>query len=187
MNSLPRYLLAVTGASGAIYARQLLDFFKDNTESVTLEVMASKTGEAILRAECQTGLSDYPFVKHDVANLYAPCASGSALYDGMIIAPASMGTIGRIASGVASDLISRTADVSLKERRKLVIVPRETPLNLIHIENFRTLLLAGAHLVPASPSFYTDPHTIEELALTVTGRVLDYVGLTHPSLKRWRA
>lgn len=181
-----RYLLAITGASGALYARQLLDFFATLSESVLLEVITSKTGEAIFSQECGKGLTDYPFTRYDAKNLFAPCASGSVRYDAMIIAPCSMGTLGRIASGISDNLISRTADVFLKEKRPLVLVPRETPWNLIHIENCRTLLVAGAHMVPASPSFYTSPQTIEELALTVTVRVLDYLGLEHPEAKRWK-
>lgn len=180
-----RILLAITGASGALYAKQLLDFFLECPDT-TLEVIASPTGNSIFSQECGSKLSTYPFKKYDSKNLYAPCASGSIRYDSMIIAPCSMGTLGRIAHGTSDDLISRSADVFLKEKRPLIIVPRETPWSLVHSENVRTLLLAGAHMIPASPSFYTHPQTIEDLALTVTARVLDAIGFSHPRAARWQ-
>jgi 4-hydroxy-3-polyprenylbenzoate decarboxylase len=116
----------------------------------------------------------------------APFASGSALFDGMVIIPSSMGTVGRIAAGTSENLILRAADVFLKERRKLIIVPRETPWNLIHARNIVTLTEAGAIILPASPSFYSHPQTLDDLADTVVWRVLDQLGIPAPNACRWR-
>jgi 4-hydroxy-3-polyprenylbenzoate decarboxylase len=118
------------------------------------------------------------------SDYYAPFASGSSKYESMIICPASMGTIGRIANGTSEDLICRTADVMLKERRKLIIVPREAPYNLIHINNLKTLTLAGAIICPASPSFYSNPKTVDELVLTVVDRIIDLAGFNSKGF-RW--
>jgi 4-hydroxy-3-polyprenylbenzoate decarboxylase len=118
----------------------------------------------------------YPFKFFDTADFLAPFASGSGQYDTMIIIPCSMGTLGRIASGISNDLITRAADVVLKERRKLICVPRDTPYNLIHVRNMETIILAGGIICPASPSFYSKPSTIEEAAATVVDRVLDLAG-----------
>lgn len=181
-----KLILAITGASGAIYARQLLDFFAEHPQAVKLDVIASPTGLSVFAQECHKKLSDYPVTRYDAKDLFAPCASGSVPYQAMIIAPCSMGRLGRIASGVSEDLISRTADVFLKEKRPLLLVPRETPWNLIHLENCRRLLLAGAQIIPACPSFYSSPSSIDELALTVTSRILDLLGFAHPRAKRWR-
>lgn len=183
-----RLVLAITGASGAIYARQLLDFFATPSilSGLHLDLITSPTGEVIFSQETGRKLSDYPFTLYKAKDLFAPCASGSARYDAMMIAPCSMGTLGRIAHGISTDLISRTADVFLKEKRPLILVPRETPFNLIHLDNMRQLSLAGAHLIPACPSFYTAPQTIEELALTVTSRILDFIGFSHPMARRWK-
>jgi 4-hydroxy-3-polyprenylbenzoate decarboxylase len=116
---------------------------------------------------------DYPFDFYEKNDFMAPFASGSARYDSMIVCPCSMGQLGRIAAGISDDLISRAADVILKERRRLVLVPRDTPLNLIHINNMKTVTEAGGIILPATPSFYSRPKTIEELALTVVDRILD--------------
>ena len=118
---------------------------------------------------------------------YTPPASGSYVHDGMVIVPCSMGTVGRIASGVSDDLITRAADVCLKENRRLVIVPRETPLNLIHLRNLTTLAEAGATILPAMPSFYHDPKTIEDLVDTVVSRILQNLGLPQTLTKPWQA
>lgn len=179
-------VLAVSGASGAIYARQLLDFFATHRDAVSLEVIASVNGRAIFQSECGKSLKDYPFPLYDAANHFAPCASGSVRRDAMAIAPCSMGTLGRIRAGTSEDLIARTADVFLKERRPLILVPRESPWHALHFEHAHALALAGATIIPASPSFYTNPKTIEELALTVTTRILDHLGFDHPEVKRWK-
>ncbi|HPW27465.1 MAG TPA: UbiX family flavin prenyltransferase, partial [Tenuifilaceae bacterium] len=125
-----------------------------------------------------------PFRVYDNNNLFAPVASGSAGFDTMFIAPCTMGTLGRIAAGTSSDLICRSADVMLKERRRLIVVPRELPLSLIHIENMRTVTLAGGIIVPASPSFYSRPSSMEELVRTVVFRMIDLAGLELPHY-RW--
>jgi 4-hydroxy-3-polyprenylbenzoate decarboxylase len=116
----------------------------------------------------------------------APFASGSNPFDVMVVIPCSMGTLGRIAHGVSDDLLLRAADVMLKERRKLILVPRETPIHLVHIKNFELLLLAGATIMPANPSFYSLPRTIEQVVDTVVARVLDHAGVAHELVPRWQ-
>ena len=137
----------------------------------------SDTAREIWEAETgQKYAASFPAKEYGNKSFYAPFASGSSLFDTMIICPASMGTIGRIANGTSDDLIARSADVMLKERRKLILVPRETPYNLIHIENMKRLTLAGAIVCPASPSFYSNPRTIDDLVLTVVDRIIDLAG-----------
>lgn len=171
-------MIALSGASGSVYAKVLFDklqSIKDQIESIGL--IASKNAKEIWNHE----LADVPFNKYSFKeysdnDFYAPFASGSAQYDTMIICPCSMGTLGRIANGVSDDLITRSADVILKERRKLILVPRETPYNLIQIKNMETITLAGGIICPATPSFYSNPKTIEDLVTTVIDRVLDLAG-----------
>jgi 4-hydroxy-3-polyprenylbenzoate decarboxylase len=181
-----KIVLAVTGASGSLYARLLLDKLSvaENGPS-EIAVLFSDTAREIWSAETGTEfVAGRNTKEYDNKSFFAPFASGSSNYDTMIICPASMGTIGRIANGTSDDLISRTADVMLKERRKLIVVPRETPWNLIHIRNMETLTLAGAIVCPASPSFYSNPATIEELAMTVVDRIIDLAGFDSNSF-RW--
>jgi 4-hydroxy-3-polyprenylbenzoate decarboxylase len=128
--------------------------------------------------------TNYPFSFYEKQDFYAPFASGSAQYNTMIVVPCSMGTMGRIAAGISDDLLTRAADVILKERRKLILVARETPYNLIHIKNMETITLAGGIICPATPSFYSKPTTIEEVAATVVDRVLDLAGIDLKSY-RW--
>ena len=127
---------------------------------------------------------NYPFSFYEKQDFFAPFASGSAQYKTMIVVPCSMGTMGRIAAGISDDLLTRAADVILKERRKLILVARETPYNLIHIRNMETITLAGGIICPATPSFYSKPSTIEEVAATVVDRVLDLAGIEVKSY-RW--
>ena len=127
---------------------------------------------------------DYPFDFYGKSDFMAPFASGSALYESMVICPCSMGLIGRISSGLSNDLMTRAADVMLKERRKLILVPRETPYNLIHLENMTTITRAGGIIVPATPSFYSQPKNIDELCMTVVNRIVDLLGLSQ-STYRW--
>ncbi|RYD94851.1 MAG: UbiX family flavin prenyltransferase, partial [Sphingobacteriales bacterium] len=137
--------------------------------------------------EMEIGTKDYdrfPFRYFGKNDFMAPFASGSARYDALVVVPCSMGTLGRIATGVSSDLVSRGADVLLKERKKLVLVVRDTPYNLVHIRNMETVTLAGGIICPATPSFYSKPKTIEEAALTVVDRVIDLIGLENESF-RW--
>jgi 4-hydroxy-3-polyprenylbenzoate decarboxylase len=174
-----KIVVAVTGASGSIYARLLLNkllALKDQWQS--LAVVMTENAKEVWRTE----LDNEDYVKYDLPffsqkDFSAPFASGSGKYNTMIIIPCSMGTLGRIATGVSSDLITRAADVILKERRKLICVVRDTPYNLVHIRNMETLTLAGGIVCPATPSFYSKPATIEEVAATVVDRVLDLAGL----------
>jgi 4-hydroxy-3-polyprenylbenzoate decarboxylase len=174
-----KIVVAVTGASGSIYARLLLNkllALKDQWQS--LAVVMTENAKEVWRTE----LDNEDYVKYDLPffsqkDFSAPFASGSGKYNTMIIVPCSMGTLGRIATGVSSDLITRAADVILKERRKLICVVRDTPYNLVHIRNMETLTLAGGIVCPATPSFYSRPATIEEVAATVVDRVLDLAGL----------
>lgn len=187
MESLKRKIvLAITGASGSVYAERLMDKLqKLQFPPEEIAVILSETARDIWMDEINEKFIASGAVKeYDNNNFYAPFASGSSQYDTMIICPASMGTAGRIANGTSDDLIARTADVMLKERRKLVIVPRETPYNLIHLENFKKLTLAGAIICPASPSFYSRPETVDDLVLTVVDRIIDLAGFRNDSY-RW--
>jgi 4-hydroxy-3-polyprenylbenzoate decarboxylase len=174
-----KIVVAITGASGSVYPKILLNKLasvKDQWSSLGIII----TDNAKLVWQTELGDEEYQsynakyFSKND---FMAPFASGSGDYDIMIIAPCSMGTLGRIASGVSGDLISRAADVILKERRKLICVIRETPYNLIHIRNMETVTMAGGIICPATPSFYSRPQTIEEVASTVVDRVINLAGL----------
>ena len=186
MNLKRKIILAVTGASGALYALKLLERIsgiKEPPEEIA--VIFSDTAKEIWKQETGRKYMEKPPAKEfNNSNYYAPFASGSSLYDTMIICPASMGTIGRIANGTSDDLIVRAADVILKEKRKLIIVPREAPYNLIHLKNMETLTLAGAVICPASPSFYSKPETIDDLVKTVVDRVISLAGFDVDSF-RW--
>jgi 4-hydroxy-3-polyprenylbenzoate decarboxylase len=173
-----KIVLAVTGASGSIYAYKLLEKLKQlQGPPEEIAIIFSETAKEIWQTE--TGKkyqASAPENEYDNNTFYAPFASGSSQYDTMIICPASMGTTGRIANGTSDDLIARAADVMLKERRRLIIVPRETPYSLIHITNMKKLTLAGAIICPATPSFYSNPKTIDDLVLTVVDRIIDLAG-----------
>lgn len=173
-----KIVLAITGASGSVYALKLLEKLSAlKAPPAEVAIVISDTAKEIWEYETgQKFLSKPPVKIYENNNFFAPFASGSSTYDTMIICPASMGTIGRIANGVSDDLISRAADVILKERRKLILVPRETPYNLIHIKNMETLTLAGAIICPASPSFYSKPQTIDDLVITVVDRIISLAG-----------
>lgn len=170
--------IAITGASGSIYAKLLLDKLeKLNGQWQEISLVITENAKQVW--ETELGNDSYlktSFKNFSLADFKAPFASGSGQYDTMIIIPCSMGTLGRIASGISNDLISRAADVMLKERRKLICVIRDTPYNLIHIRNMETVTLAGGIICPATPSFYSKPSTIEEVASTVVDRVLDLAG-----------
>lgn len=175
-----KVVVGITGASGAIYADLMLERLAELGEQVErVDVVMSEPSRSVWKYE----LPDYPVERHkdfkfwEPGNFWAPMASGSSSYDAMIVVPCSMGTLGRIASGQANDLISRTADVMLKERRKLILVTRETPLNLIHIRNMETITLAGGIICPGNPSYYKKPDTIRDLALTVVNRALSLTGI----------
>ena len=170
--------IAISGASGAIYAETLLKkLIAARSQWSELSVVMTENAKTVWQTELDNSswkdLDAKFFATNDFS---APFASGSANYDTMIIVPCSMGILGRIAAGISNDLITRAADVILKERRKLLLVIRDTPYNLIHIRNMETVTLAGGIICPASPSFYSKPTTISEIASTVTDRVLDLAG-----------
>jgi 4-hydroxy-3-polyprenylbenzoate decarboxylase len=173
-----KIVLAITGASGSIYAYKLLGRLQElQTPVEEIAVIFSETGREIWESEIGSEFHNEGSAKeYDNSKFNAPFASGSSQYDTMIICPASMGTIGRIANGTSDDLIARTADVMLKERRRLIIVPREAPYSLIHINNMKLLILAGAIICPASPSFYSNPKTIDDLIMTLVDRIIDLSG-----------
>ena len=181
-----KIVVAVTGASGSIYAHLLIKKLKQLHEQWDqLAIIFSDNARVVWETELENQAYlhlDLPIFEKNDFN--APFASGSGQYDTMIIVPCSMGTLGRIASGISNDLISRAADVVLKERRKLICVARETPYNLIHIKNMETITLAGGIICPATPSFYSNPKTAEDIAYTVVDRILDLSGFDI-STYRW--
>lgn len=180
-----RFVVAITGASGMIYAQRLLDNLDPAGHEVN--VLVSNYAQAVIAQEFPGGLRLREGVKaHSLKSMNAPFASGSNPCDAMAVIPCSMGTMGRIAHGYSEDVLLRTADVMLKEKKKLILVPRETPLSLVHIRNMELLLLGGAVILPANPSFYTHPKTLEELADTVVARVLDHMGVPNTLSPRWR-
>ena len=181
-----KIVVAITGASGSIYAKMLLDklpLLENQIEEVG--IIMSENAKEVWQFELgNRDFEQIEFTFYEKNNFMAPFASGSAKFDTMVIVPCSMGTLGRIASGLSDDLLTRAADVVLKERRKLILVTRETPLNLIHINNMKTVTEAGGIICPASPSFYNRPQTIQDVAETVVNRVLDLAGLQIDSY-RW--
>ncbi|MBN2681530.1 MAG: UbiX family flavin prenyltransferase [Bacteroidales bacterium] len=181
-----KIIIAVTGASGSIYAKILLDKLSElETIKKEVGVVFSKNAQEIWNYELPGISHIYEDFKYFEKNDFsAPFASGSAGYDTMIICPCSMGSLGRIASGISDDLITRAADVMLKERKKLILVTRETPLNLIHIENMKKISVAGGIICPANPSFYSLPTSINELVGTVINRALDLSGIKI-EMPRW--
>ncbi|CAN5202990.1 UbiX family flavin prenyltransferase [soil metagenome] len=185
--SKPRLVIAITGASGAVYAKVLLEkLLKLADQLDEVAVVMSDNAKAIWKSEL--GNSDFekiPFRFYEKMDFNAPFASGSSSFRTMIICPCSMGTLGRIASGISNDLVTRAADVMLKERRKLILIPRDTPMSLIHINNMKTITEAGGIICPANPSFYSMPKTFEELAATVIDRVIDLCGLEQTTF-RWK-
>ena len=181
-----KILVAITGATGAIYAQRLLDNL--NPREHEIHVVLSHYAHQVIAAELPGGLQLPPGVpSHNPKSMDAPFASGSNPPDAMVVIPCTMGTMGRIAHGCSDDLLLRAADVTLKEKRKLILVPRETPLSLIHVRNMELLLLAGATLLPANPGFYSGARTIPQLADTVVARVLDHLGIPNELAPRWEA
>ncbi len=180
-----KIVLGITGASGSIYAKTIMEQLLENKSVKKLAVVLSSNAETVWEHELgdawlQHSKLDY-FHKSD---FMAPFASGSSKWDAMVILPASMGSIGRIANGISDDLMTRAADVMLKEGRKLIICPRETPFNAIHLKNMMILQDAGATILATSPSFYSKPKTFDELVKTVTNRVLDQLGVNSEAF-RW--
>jgi 4-hydroxy-3-polyprenylbenzoate decarboxylase len=180
-----KIVVAVTGASGSVYSKVLFDRLEQlRGQWDAVGVVMSDNAKMVWEYELgDRSFEKYPFTFFAKNDFMAPFASGSGQYGTMIVAPCSMGTLGRIAAGVSDDLVTRAADVVLKERRKLILIVRDTPYNLIHIRNMETVTLAGGIICPATPSFYSRPQTFEELAATVVDRALDLAGL---NLKTYR-
>jgi 4-hydroxy-3-polyprenylbenzoate decarboxylase len=179
-----KFVLAGTGASGALYLQRLLHYLDPAEHEIHL--ILSTYARQVVAEELEGGLKvPAGVIEHNLKSMNAPFASGSALFDAMVVIPCSMGTLGRIAAGTSEDLILRAADVFLKERRKLILVPRETPWSLIHLRNAAALTEAGALILPASPGFYHRPATVEEVVDTVVHRVLDHMGVPNTG-KRWK-
>jgi 4-hydroxy-3-polyprenylbenzoate decarboxylase len=178
--------VAITGASGSIYAKLVLETLVSLKEQVKeLSVVMTDNAQLVWKTELGNDAYNHFNARYfSTKDFMAPFASGSAQYDALIIVPCSMGTLGRIAAGISNDLITRAADVMLKERKKLICVIRDTPYNLVHIRNMETVTLAGGIICPASPSFYSNPKSIEAAVQTVTNRVIDLVGLNNSSY-RW--
>ena len=182
-----RLVIAITGCSGVVYGVRLLEACRKL--GIETDLIVSAAAQRLLKLELGKSVSELKKLatrSYPPDNLEAPIASGSVHTDGMAIVPCSMKTLGAVASGVADNLITRAADVTLKEGRPLVLVPRETPLNLIHIENMARLKLAGATILPAMPAFYNKPEKISDLVDFIMGRVLDVLGVEHKLYKRWK-
>jgi 4-hydroxy-3-polyprenylbenzoate decarboxylase len=197
------YIVGISGGSGAPYALRLLEVLLQAGHQV--KAIVSTAGEKVLELECDIKLGDSLIEKQDGLrsalnvdrvetglevyehkNVAAPISSGSFPCDGMVIVPCSMGTLGRIANGISNDLISRAADVTLKERRKLIVVPRETPLGHIHLRNMLLITEAGGVVLPAMPGFYHKPETIADMVDMVVSRILDHLGVDNTIFKRWK-
>jgi len=180
-----RILIAITGASGSIYAQRLLDQLDSGAHE--LHLVLSRYAHTVISEELPDGLRvPQRVTQHNLKGMNLPFASGSNPADVMVVIPCTMGTLGRIAHGFADDALLRCADVALKERKKLILVPRETPLNLVHVKNFELLIQAGAIIIPANPSFYSRPQTVEQTVDTVVARVLDHMGVENRLVSRWR-
>ena len=179
-----KILVAITGATGALYAQRLLDNLDPKQHEI--HVVLSNYAQQVIGGELEGGLRLPEGVKpHALKSMNAPFASGSNPPDVMVVIPCTMGTMGRIAHGFSEDVLLRAADVVLKEKRKLILVPRETPLSLIHVKNMELLILAGAVILPANPSLYMNPKTIVEVVDTVVARVLDHMGIPNQLAPRW--
>ena len=196
-NSTGRLVVAITGASGAPYALRFLEeaarYYNEIYVALSdqaLQVIGLETGRIVnprnLSAETLLGRPCPALRFVDKKDYFSPPASGSFRHDGMVIVPCSMGTAGRIANGISDDLITRAADVCLKERRKLILVPRETPWNLVHLRNMTQLAEAGAIILPAAPGFYHKPQTIADLVDHVVGRILQQLGIEQTLVPQWQ-
>ncbi len=182
-----RYVLAVTGASGMPYALRLAQAIGSESDR-ELHVIVSSAAKIVLETETDNGyalLETHATAVWDEKNIGAPPASGSWLHAGMIVCPCSMASLAAIAHGMASNLIHRAADVTLKEKRPLILVPRETPLSRIHVQNMLTVMDAGATILPPCPGFYAGPATIDDLVCQITGRILDHLGISHTLTSPW--
>lgn len=196
-----RYTVVITGASGSVYGLRLVEQLLSGGAEVTLivtprgaEVMAYETGLKLPQSNARDSVLRFLEQRPDMPlrvvaddDMFDAVASGSNSTDGMFVCPCSMGFVGSLAAGIASDLAERAADVALKEHRPLVLVPRETPLGLIHLRNLTTLAEAGAIIVPAMPAFYTRPTSLDDAVSFVVGKALDVLGIPHDLYPRWRS
>ena len=180
-----RIVVGITGASGAPYAKRLVEVLAQ--AGVSVELIMTKTGEQVFNYECETDAAWPPegVTRHANSNLFSPLASGSYRVNGMVVIPCSLNTLGLIASGTGDNLLARVAQVTLKELRPLIVVPREMPLNIIHLENMLRLARAGGVIMPAAPGFYHRPAMVSDLIDHVVGKVLDLLGLEHNLYRRW--
>jgi len=181
-----RLVVAVTGASGVVYGKRFLEALRE--KKVEIHLIVSKAAEKVIEHELETGVRDLERLAthvYDVDDLASPLTSGSFKTDGMIIIPCSMKTLAGIAHGFADNLILRAADVALKEKRRLVVVPRETPISVVHLRNMLEAARLGVFVVPAMPAFYHEPKKIDDLVDFVVGKVLDCLGIEHRLFKRW--
>ena len=176
-------VIGITGASGALYAKLLIENLYILKEQINeIAIVFSKNAIKVWEYEIENfKISNIPFKIYDYQNFFAPFASGSSIYNSMVICPCTIGTLSKIANGISDNLITRAADVMLKENRNLIIVPRETPYNLIHIENMKKLIQVGCKICPASPSFYSKPKNFNELIQTVVDKILNLLNLKHNS------
>jgi 4-hydroxy-3-polyprenylbenzoate decarboxylase len=184
-----KIVVGITGASGAPYAKRLVGWLVERQRArgdVEIAVCVSSTAPEVWALECGGDLrEEIKAPTWGLRDYKAPFASGSAGWNAMVIVPCSMSTVARVAHGMSDTLLTRAADVMLKERRPLIVVPRETPLSIVHLENLTALARAGALVLPAMPSFYGKPQSIEQLVDTVVARVVDHLGLDHDLMKRW--
>ncbi len=192
--------VGITGASGSIYAQRLLQYLNESPEVARIDLVISKAGVRVVREELGInvsgteprvirefiGVESGKILLHPASDIGANIASGSYLSDAMVIVPCSMGSLAAIATGATRDLVHRAADVVLKENRTLIIVPRETPLNVIHLENMLKLAKMGVRIIPAMPGFYHFPKTIDDLIEHFTHRLLDHLGIAHEQKTRWQ-
>lgn len=179
-----KIVIAITGASGSIYAQRLISKLEQLPNPPQLALVMSEVAIKVWETELES-LPEYKHQTFDAGDFMAPFASGSSVWDSMVIVPCTMGSLGKIANGIADNLITRAADVFLKERKQLILVPRETPFNHIHLENMKHLNLAGALIMPASPSFYSRPQSIISLVDTLVNRIMDHLGYPPEDAQRW--
>lgn len=182
-----RIVIGISGASGAPYAERLLEVLTRAPlrDQASLSLVLSATAQQVWDHECKALLNDFAVPVYGGRDYSAPFASGSSAPDAMVIVPASMSTVARIAQGISDNLLTRAADVVLKERKRLIVVPRETPYSEVHLRNMLELTRLGAVILPASPSFYGKPQSVTELLDTVVGRLLDHLGFDHSLTRRW--
>ncbi|MBL4932848.1 MULTISPECIES: UbiX family flavin prenyltransferase [Clostridium] len=187
-----KVLIGITGASGSLYAKRLIEELVQ--KDIFVYIVASDNGKKVMEYETSINLESWVYSLkekykniqlEDINNMFSNVASGSYKLDGVIIIPCSMGTLGEISNGISKNLIARAADVALKERRNLIIVPRETPFNTIHLENMLKLSKMGATILPAMPGFYHKPETLEDLVNFVIGKILDYLSIENDLFKKW--